>query len=803
MGQEDEHEHEHEQRPRRRAKATQGPGKRFGRNLAVAIGIDTYGEGIEPLRSAVADARAIAGALEGEHGFEVWRRFEDDARLAQLIELLEHELPAALGPSDRLLLYFAGHGIALDGDAGPAGYLVPAGARQGDPSGYLPMQLLHGALARLPVRHAFVILDCCFAGSFRWARSRNLELAGGKIYQERYERYLGRAAWQVLTSTGDDELALDSLAADRGEAGAPHSPFARALLEGLARGADYTGDHLITADELALFVRERVAPTAWTVRRRQVPQLFALDRHDGGQFLFQVPGEAPILEPAPPLDEDANPYRGLQSYVERNRELFFGRSAVTAQLARATAAQPLTAVVGPSGSGKSSLIHAGLVPALRARGWKVLATQRPGRRPLAALAALTQELKAPPDAADPAAGWVAAAARRADHGPWLVVLDQLEELVAPRTAPRDRAVFLDALARALAAAPSLHIVLAVRSDAEAQLLEGALAPWWARGRFDVPALTREELREVIERPAAAAVVHLESARLVERMIDDVALVGTPLPLLSFALSELYRKCWKRWQAGERDRVLREADYDAMDGVAGALTRRATLLHDQLVARDPACAETIRNIFTRMAAVTGGGLARRRVPGAELEFEDPQENRRVAAVLHRFEGARLISRGTETAEDGTPCPYVEPVHDELVRSWGLVGRWLAEREAVAGERGLLGELAIAVSGWRTHGMDDAYLWNSALALRCERLERDGMHVLNAHEARFVRRSAQLGRQRQRRRRRHARLVGALWFAIAVLTVLTALAVWQWRVAAGEAAETYERREPSGWIEQGSG
>jgi len=437
--------------------AVEGPSARFGRSLAVVIGIDTYGEGIAPLRSAVADARAIAEALGRDHGFETWCLSDDAARLPRLRELLREQLPRALGPAGRLLFYFAGHGIALDGDDGPAGYLVPAHAGRSDRGGFLPMRVVHGELARLPVRHALVILDCCFAGTFRWASLRDLEADAPKIYRERYERYLASPAWQVLMSASSDQLALDMLANDRGEAGGTHSPFALALLEALAGAADYTRDNLITADELAIYVRERVAPAAEAVGRRQVPQLFPLDRHDAGQFVFQVPRRALELAPAPSLDAAANPYRGLRSFHEEDRALFFGRDAVVERLIEAVAARPLTVVVGPSGSGKSSLVHAGLVPALRAAGWTVLPAQRPVGDPLAALDAWTRALGAEPRPGESVASWEKAVSARASarpEDPWLVVIDQLEELLTHRTDERDRRAFLAALASALAAAPS-------------------------------------------------------------------------------------------------------------------------------------------------------------------------------------------------------------------------------------------------------------------------------------------------------------------------------------------------------------
>src|SRR3954471_11031004 len=116
-----------------------------------------------------------------------------------------------------------------------------------------------------------------------------------------------------------------------------------------------------------MFVRERVAPAAALVGCRQTPQLFQLERHEDGQFVFQVPRRTVELKQAPPLDEDANPYRGLHSFREQDQAQFFGRNAVSKQLIEAVLAQPLTVIVGTSGSGKSSMVEAGLVPELRAQ----------------------------------------------------------------------------------------------------------------------------------------------------------------------------------------------------------------------------------------------------------------------------------------------------------------------------------------------------------------------------------------------------------------------------------------------------
>src|SRR5262249_51385820 len=134
----------------------------FGRSLAVVVGINAYRDGTPALRSAVADARAIAAVLGRDHAYEAWCLFGEEARLSNLLELLHNKLPSALGVDDRLLLYFAGHGIALDSDAGPAGYVLPVDAVRSERDSFLAMCVVYAALARLPVRHAFVILDCCF-----------------------------------------------------------------------------------------------------------------------------------------------------------------------------------------------------------------------------------------------------------------------------------------------------------------------------------------------------------------------------------------------------------------------------------------------------------------------------------------------------------------------------------------------------------------------------------------------------------------------------------------------------------------
>ena len=214
---------------------------RFGRSVAVVIGIDNYGNGVPPLKTAANDARRLASILADTHGFDVRLFIDEDASRERLTELLTHRLPEELGPDDRLIFYFAGHGVALDGDDGPNGYLLPQDARRGEEDSYLFMPLVHDALLSLPVRHALIIMDSCFSGAFRWATTRDIIGMPKVVHEERFDRFVKDPAWQVITSTAHDQKASDQLSS--GSLGTRphqdgHSPFALALFEALEGKGD-------------------------------------------------------------------------------------------------------------------------------------------------------------------------------------------------------------------------------------------------------------------------------------------------------------------------------------------------------------------------------------------------------------------------------------------------------------------------------------------------------------------------------------------------------------------------------------
>nr|HQU72632.1 caspase family protein [Calditrichia bacterium] len=378
----------------------------FANSWAFIVGINDYAN-IPSLKTAVNDAERIAEVLTESHHFQLGALLKNPGK-SDLMTLLEETLPATVKKEDRVFVYFAGHGIAADGDEGPTGQLVPADANPDDIHSFVPMDLLNRKLNDLPCRHLLLVLDCCFSGAFKWSTTHRAvgRLVPKKLYAERFDRFLVDPAWQVITSAAYDQKALDFLSnkdADvRGavvsdDDGRQHSPFAKALIDGLDGAADarvehdQEGDGVITATELYSYIRNSVEPRtiAEDEKMRQTPGFFPLANHNKGEFIFLHPRHRLNLPPRP----RRSPYPGARSFSLGDRELFYGREKASQDLFNKVISAPMTVVSGPSGSGKSSLVFAGLSPRLAEALWKILPPLRVNRDPVAGLNAVFNQLR--------------------------------------------------------------------------------------------------------------------------------------------------------------------------------------------------------------------------------------------------------------------------------------------------------------------------------------------------------------------------------------------------------------------------
>jgi KaiC/GvpD/RAD55 family RecA-like ATPase len=378
------------------------------------------------------------------------------------------------------------------------------------------------------------------------------------------------------------------------------------------------------------------------------------------------------------------PYRDLRSFGEEDAPLFFGREeAIDKLLQRIDAstrlldAPRLVAVVGPSGSGKSSVVAAGVVPALRRRHppevvWDAV-TFKPDQTPWRGLADALAPLLLPNGSiaeqsheattlmpALQSDGGIASIVKRilkesAGTGHLLIVVDQFEELFTAVDEKTARA-FVAALLAASRNAP-MTIVVTLRSDyyGRAIALDRDLSNALAEAQVNLGPIRRDELRDVIEKPAR--IVGLTFAPgLVDRILNDVGDEPGNLPLLEYALTEL----WKN----RTGRELTFAVYDQIGGVTSALAKRADTLFHELPARQQPAA---RRLFTRLVRVSAaneeGADTRRRVRREELDDD-------AWSLVRIFTGpsARLLVAGTDT---------VEVAHEALIQKWTTLRTWIEE------------------------------------------------------------------------------------------------------------------------------
>lgn len=480
------------------------------------------------------------------------------------------------------------------------------------------------------------------------------------------------------------------------------------------------------------------------------------------------------------LPSDECPWRGLASYGRQDRPWFAGRDRLSAELLARVAASRLVAVVGASGSGKSSLVHAGLLGGLAdgvlpgSDTW-VQVVLRPGAHPMrelsrAALAATGQDTGSVGDAlARLLSEETGGSPTARDRTPRVLVVDQFEETWTLCHDPGERDAFLDSLVE-LATVGVGHtvVVVAVRADYVGHLAEhAAMARLVADNTLLVGVPTPAEVQRAIEVPAERAGLQLD-AGLAATIVDDAGSEPGLLPLLSAALTQL-------WQSRRGSR-LGYAAYVGMGGLPGAIAHLAEQAWQDLPEEDQASA---RALLLRLAGPgEGSTVVRRRVPLDELVA---LPGAATARTVDRLVDARLL-----TVSGGA----VEVAHEALFREWPRLAGWLAEDTA---GRAVLRRLAIAAAEWDAEGREPQQLWRGTRLVSGTEVAEAYPDEVTSTERDFLeasteavdaeRRAAELAAVTTRRQNtRLRRLLAGVAGLLVVALVTGALAVWSRQEAA---------------------
>ncbi|MFO7537016.1 MAG: protein kinase, partial [Chloroflexota bacterium] len=507
-----------------------------------------------------------------------------------------------------------------------------------------------------------------------------------------------------------------------------------------------------------------------------------------------------------PAAVSVNPYKGLRPFEEADAARFFGRETLVEQLLARMAGSRFLAVVGPSGSGKSSVVKAGLLPALRrgalpdSDGW-FISEMVPGTHPLKELeAALFRVAVNPPETLLPLLGederGLARAVKRilpATGTELLLLVDQFEEIFTLVTDEAQRHFFLNSLAAAVADVRGrLRLVITLRADFyDRPLMYQTFGELMRQYTAAVVPSSKEDLAAAIRRPAQQVGVRVEDDLQAE-MVADVYDRPGALPLLQYALTELF----ERRESGR----MTLAAYEAVGRVSGALSQRAETLYRQLSEQEQLAA---RQLFLRLVALgEAGQVTRRRVARSELEAIRLAGEEAAAAVnriLDLYGRYRLLTFDHDPA---TRVPTVEVAHEALLtawtrlREWIEVGgedlrqqrrlrRWALEWQEAGREPGLLLRSARLeqMAGWAAQtdlalsASEQAYL-ETSIAARQERLAAE--EARRQRELETAQHLAETERQRaeeqsqaaRRLQRRAVYLVGALVTALLLAIVAVA-------------------------------
>ncbi len=412
------------------------------------------------------------------------------------------------------------------------------------------------------------------------------------------------------------------------------------------------------------------------------------------------PPNTPPIDTAETSDwpPDKSPFPGLHAFTEDDADIFFGRGYETDALVRQVAASRFVAVVGASGSGKSSLVGAGLIPRLRgnaitgSKDWHIVRFN-PDDAPFINMAdALVRELPSLrlADILKAREGVVEMIESALSDAPeWaevLLFIDQFEELFT--LSSRDDAIAFARMLDVVAKSERVRVVVTMRHDFFNKAVENATLANILRSDavFSLAIPKRDALRQMIERPAERAGLTFDHA-MVKRILDDTGDEPGNLALMAYALDELYKL--------DDDDVLTHDEYEQLGGVQGAIGTRAENQFKSLNISD----SVIQQVFHVLIEVDERGTAIRR----RERFQPESLHDDVRQLIETFTAARLL---TTSYDDASKTAIVEVAHEAILRSWPRLAEWIEDTQD---DLRLLRQVRAAAHEWEVKGRRDFMLW----------------------------------------------------------------------------------------------
>ncbi|WP_420630210.1 hypothetical protein [Candidatus Leptofilum sp.] len=455
----------------------------------------------------------------------------------------------------------------------------------------------------------------------------------------------------------------------------------------------------------------------------------------------------------PPADVEC-PYKGLHAFQVEDAKNFFGREEFTAKLKAAVYDQPLVAVIGPSGSGKSSVVFAGLIPELEDEKNWLIADFRPGVDPFIALAQAllpllepnVSTIDKPPKARRLATHLQSGDATLTDYlqmiqqeqptAKLLLYCDQFEELYTQVADVEQRRRFLDVVLAGFDQPDKAYdatLVLTLRADFLGQVLAYPKMVATLQDRdIKIGLMSPDELETAIVQPAANAGVGFADG-LVTRILEDVGDHAGNLPLLEFALTLL----WERQSDGQ----MSHAAYEEIGGVSGALARHADETLARLTQDDPALEEAIQRVMVQLVHPGAGAEDTRRI-ARRTDLDEAGW-----ALVPQLADARLLITNLEDQAidpSSQTAETVELIHEALIQHWGRLQEWMErDRELRMWQERLRADLKL----WQENGQNDGFLLRSAPLSVAEEWLGKRPDDLSSGEIAFIEASLQKRQERE--------------------------------------------------------